>query len=127
MTKVAVEMSDSVRDVGTPVEVWRAGASALVAALRQRGLVAEGHPTEWAVRARHPAAEAGGGDPRGRALSPGLRQEVRCRRGADGGWWWYWVWSGATRHSEPELEPLCPLSAVETAADRIARVLAVGS
>jgi len=39
--------------------------------------------------------------------------------------WWHWVWSGPSRGSEPELEPLCPLWETELAADRIGRVLAL--
>ena len=104
-------------------ESWRQAALALVEALRARGLVAEvwGH---GAVRVRNPAGEPDSDDPRGQAFAPGLRQEVLCRpRG--GVLWWWWVWSGVTRSSPPDLEPLCPVTEVTLAADRIARVLAV--
>lgn len=104
-------------------ESWRSSALALVAGLEARGLVAEvwGH---GAVRARNPAGEPDAGDPRGQGFAPGLRQEVLCRP-RDGVLWWWWVWSGVTRSSPPELEPLCPVEDTVTAADRIARVLAV--
>ncbi|RSN59572.1 hypothetical protein [Actinomadura sp. WAC 06369] len=76
------------------------------------------------VRVRNPAGEPDKDDPQGQAFSPGLRQEVVCRdRG--GVLWWWWVWSGPTRDSCAELEPLCPVADVATAADRLARVLAV--
>lgn len=58
-------------------------------------------------------------------MSPGLRQEVACRPGEAGVLWWFWVWSGPTRQSPPEYEPLCPADQVERAAEWIARVLAV--
>ena len=102
---------------------WRSAALALVAALEARGLEADvwGH---GAVRARNPAGEPEADDPRGQAFAPGLRQEVLCRP-REGVLWWLWVWSGPTRTSPPDLEPLCPVTEVATAADRIARVLAV--
>ena len=104
-------------------ESWRGAALALVAALEARGLVAGvwGH---GAVRVRNPAGEPDADDPQGQVFAPGLRQEVLCRP-RDGVLWWLWVWSGPTRSSAPELEPLCPVSDTATAADRIARVLAV--
>jgi hypothetical protein len=100
-------------------------ADALAAALEVRGLVAviRGH---GAVEAVNPAGEPDTDDPRGQVLSPGLRQEVICRcHGDDGALWWFWVWSGPTRESSPELEPLCPITDTPVAADRIARVLTV--
>lgn len=103
-------------------ESWRSAALALVEALEVRGLVA-GMWEHGAVRARNPAGEPDPGERLGRALTPGLRQEVLCRP-RDGVLWWLWVWSGATRSSPQELEPLCPVTDVVTAADRIARVLA---
>ena len=105
-----------------PGESWRSAALALVRELVARGLVAEvwGH---GAVRVRNPAGEPDPDDRLGRVLAPGLEQEVLCRpRG--GVLWWWWVWSGATRSSPQELEPLCPAADVVTAARRIARVLA---
>ncbi|GAA2162088.1 hypothetical protein [Actinomadura napierensis] len=102
---------------------WREPALALVAALEGRGLVATvaGH---GAVRAENPAGQPEKDDPRGRALGPGLRQEVRCRHQDDGSLWWFWVWWAASGEAEPDTEPLCPIADTETAADRIARVLA---
>ena len=102
---------------------WREPALALVAALEGRGLVASvaGH---GAVRAENPAGQPEKDDPRGRALGPGLRQEVWCRRRDDGALWWFWVWWAATRDVESDIEPLCPVADTATAADRISRVLA---
>ncbi|GAA0562715.1 hypothetical protein GCM10009546_26170 [Actinomadura livida] len=104
-------------------ESWRSGALALVDALEARGLVAEvwGH---GAVRVRNPAGEPDTDDPQGQVFAPGLRQEVLCRP-REGVLWWLWVWSGPTPSSPVELEPLCPVADTATAADRIARVLAV--
>lgn len=104
---------------------WRDAALALIAALDQRGLTARawGH---GAVMAVNPQGEPAPDNPLGQVMSPGLRQEVRCRpHGPDRALWWHWVWSGPTRKSEPELEPLCPLWDSEHAADRIRRVLAL--
>lgn len=104
---------------------WRDAALALVAGLERHGLVCHvlGHA---AVLASNPAGEPDPDDPRGQAFSPGLRQEVRCRpHGADQALWWFWVWSGPTRQSRPDLEPLCPVTDAETAADRMRHVLAV--
>ncbi|TYB49323.1 hypothetical protein [Actinomadura chibensis] len=76
--------------------------------------------------AMNPDGEPAPDDPQGQMMSPGLRQEVRCRpHGPDGDLWWHWVWSGPTRNAEPELEPLCPLREPERAAERIGRVLAL--
>ncbi|GLW65537.1 hypothetical protein Arub01_37810 [Actinomadura rubrobrunea] len=102
--------------------------AALVTALNARGLAGKADK-DGAVLAANPAGEPDGGDPRGRAMSPGLRQEVRCLRNArDGGrLWWYWAWAGPTRQSPADLEPLCPAADAEIAADRIAKVLAVPS
>ncbi|MEV5825220.1 hypothetical protein AB0L25_06575 [Spirillospora sp. NPDC052242] len=104
-------------------EVWRPAALALVHALTARDLVAQvwGH---GAVRAENPAGEPEDGNPQGQLMHPGLRQEVVCRD-RNGVLWWWWVWSGPTRQSPNELEPLCPITDAQTAADRLARVLAV--
>jgi hypothetical protein len=76
------------------------------------------------VRAVNPVGEPDGKDPRERAMSPGMRQEVHCRKNPeDRRLWWYWAWSGPLRSSPPELEPLCPAAEAERAADRIAKVL----
>ncbi|PKK12521.1 hypothetical protein [Thermomonospora sp. CIF 1] len=100
--------------------------TALVSALEARGLVGAVY-RGGVVRVLNPAGEPDGGDPCG-LMSPGLRQEVRCLRNPDdGALWWYWAWAGPTRQSPPDLEPLCPAADVETAADRIAKVLAVSS
>ncbi len=59
---------------------------------------------------REPTRRARPDNPLGQVMSPGLRQEIRCRpHGPDGALWWHWVWTGPTRKSEPELEPLCPV------------------
>lgn len=104
---------------------WRDAASALIAALDSRGLVAK----PWgqgAVMAVNREGEPAPDNDIGQAMSPGLRQEVRCSpHGPEGALWWHWVWSGPTRTSEPELEPLCPLWDTEHAADRIRFVLAL--
>lgn len=106
-------------------KAWRAAAVALVAELRGRGLRAEAL-AQGAVRAKNPAGEPNGNDPLGQMMAPGLGQEVRCRRHGSGDTlWWHWVWSGPTRSSPSELEPLCPIRETATAAERIARVLAV--
>ena len=109
---------------------WRPVAervAALVAALQARGLVGT-VAALGVVRAFNPAGEPDCGDVRGRMMSPGLRQEVQCRRNlVDGALWWYWAWAGPTRQSPPDLEPLCPAADIEMAADRIAKVLAVPS
>ncbi|TYB41102.1 hypothetical protein [Actinomadura chibensis] len=105
---------------------WRSSALALVGALEARGLVAEvwGH---GAVRARNPAGEPDADSPSqqgGQVMGPALGQEVVCRH-REGVLWWWWVWPGLTRQCPPDLEPLCPVTDPEAAADRIARVVAV--
>jgi len=77
------------------------------------------------LSARNRAADARTGNPLGVVLSPGLVQTVACRPHADGGLWWHWVWL-ERENDAPEYEPLCPAAEVETAAERIGRVLAVG-
>ncbi|GAA2129294.1 hypothetical protein [Actinomadura napierensis] len=102
---------------------WRAVALALVNALERRGLEAQVHGHR-AVRVSNPAGEPDPDDPCGALMHPGMRQEVVCRS-HDGALWWWWAWAGPTRQSPPELELLCPLLETDTAAERIARVLAV--
>jgi hypothetical protein len=106
----------------SPGGAWRSAALALVAELEQRGLVAEVRGP-GVVRVRNPAGAPDVEDPQGQVFAPGLGQEVVCRR-RDGVLWW-WAWTGPTRHSPPELEPLCPVSDVVTAVTRIVRVVAV--
>ncbi|MFB9194673.1 hypothetical protein ACFFWA_16945 [Actinomadura verrucosospora] len=115
-------MGDQVRTWAADV-VRQSAAVALVADLERRGLAAE-VIDHGAVRACNPAGEPGAGDPRARALSPGLRQEVVCRTHRGALWWW-WVWSGPDRRALSELEPLCPAANTAFAGERIARVLAV--
>jgi len=107
-----------------PDGAWYAAARALAARLEARGFgaVVMGH---GAVGVWNPAGEPDPDDRCGQLMSPGLRQEVRCGRRADGALWWFWAWSGPTRQSPPDLEPLCPIDEPEKAADRIAKVLAV--
>jgi hypothetical protein len=97
--------------------------AALAAALAEQRLnVSQGLSV---LLAANPAASAD--DPRGQAMSPGLRQQVACLRRDDGRsrWWWFWTWPGPTADSPPDLEPLCPAEDIGTAAQAIARVLAV--
>jgi hypothetical protein len=77
------------------------------------------------VLASNPAGDPPDGDHRAAALSPGLRQTVVCGADRDGRLLWFWQWSGPTRESPPEYEPLCPADDISHAADRIARVLRV--
>jgi hypothetical protein len=117
-------METAASNFGQSAPRWRAEARTLATVLERRGLTSSilGH---GAVLARNPAGEPDPDDPRGQAFSPGLRQEVVCRpHGPDGALWWHWSWSGPTRTSPPELEPLCPAGDTEMAAERIARVLA---
>ncbi|WP_146779003.1 hypothetical protein [Actinomadura craniellae] len=66
------------------------------------------------------------GNHAGRALHPGLRQEVACRPAdEDGSLWWHWVWSGPTRDAPDELEPLRPADELTAVADKITAVLAL--
>ncbi len=105
---------------------WRTEALALVADLNARGLnaVVCGH---GAVRAMNPNGAPEPDNPEGQLLAVGLRQEVWCRPypPEEGALWWFWAWSGETRTSEPELEPLCPLADTRQAAERIAHVLSL--
>ncbi|MFF4241837.1 hypothetical protein ACFYYL_38735 [Actinomadura geliboluensis] len=105
-------------------ETQSAAAGALAALLRERGLIAAVQE-HGVVMVSNPAAEQSAGDQADRALGPGLRQEVRCARGPGGAAWWFWVWWDATGQCPPELEPLCPADQPESAAARIATVLAM--
>ncbi|MEU6038224.1 hypothetical protein ABZ801_22715 [Actinomadura sp. NPDC047616] len=101
--------------------------TALVEELQARGLVGTAY-RDGVVRVLNPAGEPDGSNPYAR-VSPGLRQEVQCRRNPDdgGALWWYWAWAGPTRQSPPDLEPLCPAADAELAAERIAKVLEMPS
>ncbi|MEV5748037.1 hypothetical protein AB0L00_09480 [Actinoallomurus sp. NPDC052308] len=78
------------------------------------------------VLASNPAGEPPDDDHRAKVLSPGLRQTVVCGVGRDGRLMWFWQWSGPTRESPPEYEPLCAADDISHAADRIAYVLRLG-
>ncbi|MUN41251.1 hypothetical protein [Actinomadura litoris] len=106
---------------------WRGAARALVDLMEERGfqsvIMGHGAVVVWNSAAEpdyYPETPDGPGELRG----PALWQEVRTGRRADGGLWWFWVWPGAYGEP-PELEPLCPAEDVVTAADRLAKVLAV--
>src|SRR5690242_15010039 len=86
-------------------------ASGLVVAVGETGLVARN------------TREAAGATAVGKAMNPGLRQEIVCQRDASDELWWFWAWAGATRGAPPELEPLCQAEKVMAAAERIAHVL----
>jgi hypothetical protein len=102
---------------------WKGASLALVGALERRWLIARVRD-QGAVWVRNPAGDPDSDNPRSKALSPRLQQEVVCRL-LDGSPWWLWAWSGSGRNSPADLEPLCPAADVDTAADRIAHVLAV--
>ena len=97
----------------------------LVAELRARGLeVAAKLP---AMTVRNPMASST--DPRGRALFPGLTQQVLIRWVRESGLMWCWVWRGFrpverdASESEPEVEPMCHAKDIERAAELIANVV----
>ncbi|GAA3219985.1 hypothetical protein [Actinocorallia longicatena] len=107
------------REVSTGVSTLLA---LLEARLRAFGLaVAVGESSLIARNIR----ESEGATAAGRAMNPGLRQEVTCQPDAAGVPWWFWVWQGPTRDAPGELEPLCPAANLEWAAERITRVLAM--
>lgn len=99
-------------------------AERLVAALIARGLHARVLRGAW-VLASNPAGDPPAGDHRAKVLSPGLRQTVMCGSGGDGRLMWFWQWSGPTRESPPEYEPLGPADDVAQATEMIARVLRI--
>jgi hypothetical protein len=97
--------------------------SALVDALRDRGLSAElfGASMVWvANRAADPPLGSG---PRAVRLNPGLRQVVQCRVDDMGqlGWWFVWTAPGEM----PTYEWFAAAAEIEAAAAKIAQVLAV--
>jgi len=75
------------------------------------------------VEVRNPRGSAG--DPLGRAMSPGMRQQIALGD-RDGILWWFWVWSGPARDTPPEFEPICVAADVEQVATRLAKVLHAG-
>lgn len=77
------------------------------------------------VEANNPVFDPPEDDRRATALNPGLKQTVMCGADGDGRLMWFWQWSGATRDSPPEYEPLCAADDIAQAADKIARVLRV--
>jgi hypothetical protein len=109
---------------GAGIAAWRTKAGELIELLQARGLVAV-LDRHCAVLVHNPVAPPELECPGGGVSVPGLRQEVRCAQHADGALWWYWVWWDADRRAQSELEPLCPLDRTQTAADRIAAVVAV--
>lgn len=48
-----------------------------------------------------------------------------CGTAGDGRLMWFWQWSGPTRESPPEYEPLGPADDIGHAAEMIARVLRI--
>lgn len=94
----------------------------LAAALTARGLTVR--VGDGTLLARNEAA-SGTGDPRGRALDPGLSQTVAVTARDDGTLHFHWCWAGATRGAPLELEYMTPADDIDGAARRIARVLAL--
>jgi hypothetical protein len=99
-------------------------AERLATALAARGLRARVSRGAW-VLASNPAGDPPDGDHHAKALNPGLRQTVMCGADGDGRLLWFWQWSGPTRESPPEYEPLCAAEDISQAAEKIARVLRV--
>jgi len=119
-------VEDAALSKDTPVTLrqeQQVAIAALVAELEARGITAK-PMSRNAVLATNPAGDATTSDPRGKAMNPGLSQEVVCLvHGPDHTLWWFWAWSGPTRDSAPDLEPLCPAQDPGHAAARIAHVL----
>lgn len=105
------------------LEVIALCVDALVAALTQRGLVAEASADAMVV-AKNSAADPDEDDPLA-LISPGLRQTITCQADETGQLSWFWAWSGPTPDAPPELEYLGPAGYIGETADRIARVLRV--
>ena len=99
-------------------------AERLATALAARGLRARVSRGTW-VLASNPAGDPPDGDHDAKVLNPGLRQTVMCGADGDGRLMWFWQWSGPTRESPPEYEPLCAADDIAQAADKIARVLRI--
>ncbi|TDC86760.1 hypothetical protein [Actinomadura sp. 7K507] len=123
---------DAKGPLATETRSQRAAASALAAALQERGLAATVR-RQGVVGAFNPEGASGvgggagdcAGDECRQGFGPGLRQEVRCAERPGGALWWFWVWWDGPAGSGPDLEPLCPAGEIQTAAERIAAVLAV--
>lgn len=117
----AASAPDAVR--AATARAMAARLNQLAAALMVRGLkVRIGEDT---VVARNPAASVTG-DPLGRSMHPGLSQEVAVTAHDDGTLHFHWCWSGATRDAPRELEYMTPADDIDGAAEKVARVLAVG-
>jgi hypothetical protein len=111
----------------------------LTTALEDRGLVVkalqcerEGHgaPARKQVLAlvvTNPGV--GGIDAAGRAMSPGMGQQIVLEERPERGLCWSWVWPAwrpaerGTPTPEPEIEPICPADDIDFAAARIANVV----
>lgn len=90
----------------------------LVGALDDLGLAAEGFGGSMVWAANR------GANPPDRALRPApLRQVVQCRRDDLGHWGWWWVWT--TPGEMPTYEWFAPALDIESAAGKIAHVLAL--
>ena len=99
--------------------------ASLVAELEARGITAK-PMSRNAVLATNRAGDPNTAGPRGRAMNPGLNQEVVClTHGPEHSLWWFWAWSGPTRDATPDFEPFCPADHPDHAADRITHVLAI--
>lgn len=102
-------------------ELVRERLGELAAALTARGLGVRVDERGGRITARNAAAETD--DPRGRAMNPGLSQDVVLSVHDDESLHWYWAWTGARRGAPAEYEYLCPAEEIETAAAKVAAVL----
>lgn len=109
-------------DAQTRSETVSTVVTRLVNALLGLGLSAEpfGASMVWAVNR---AADPDGGNARAVQMSPGLRQAVQCRADEMGQLGWYWVWT--FRGERPTYEWFAPVNQINTAAEKVARVLAL--
>jgi hypothetical protein len=97
----------------------------MITALEDRGLDVKAEFPMLSVR--NPSVV--GEDSHGRAMSPGLSQQLLIRSYEGRGLIWCWVWP-AFRSAErgaptppPEVEPMCDARDIESAADRVAKVV----
>jgi hypothetical protein len=109
---------------GNDTETVQGYLQDLATVLTARGLTVRVHDRAGVLMARNEAA--GGDDPVGRAMNPGLTQIVALSNDS-GSLAWYWQWTGPTRDAPPEYELLCPADAIAEAGERVARVLAVAT